>query len=311
VSTIVSPTFRSLSAAEQQRKLQLFRELDRQLKAGYNTAQSTTLREMAGYARLEAEIAQTQITTVVETEALDLSASPLITSQAMNAIAQLPIQGLSLGEWFDAQANTMSRETRRAIQNGLVTGRSLPEIVRDIVPPRTSVAPAVFRRARNEVTAVTRTTVNAVQNFAAVESYRAAGNDISDSYRFVAVRDSRTSAICRALDGKIFRNDDDSAPRPPMHINCRSSVVPIVNDAFLSKTAQKNQPLTFGSYASWLETQSDSQQNSILGSQRADLWRNGRMTLADAIDADNRVLSLSELRARLGLNAPAHAGGVV
>jgi SPP1 gp7 family putative phage head morphogenesis protein len=152
---------------------------------------------------------------------------------------------------------------------------------------------------------VTRTTVNAVQNFAAVESYRAIGEDVSDSYRFIAVRDARTSAICRALDGQGVRNDDDTASARRCTSGCRTSVVPIVNDAFLSKREQKTQPLTFGSYGSWLREQTSSQQDSILGATRADLWRNGRMTLADAVDSDNRVLTLEQLRQRLGIAARA------
>lgn len=306
VSTIVSPTFRSLSSAEQARKLQLFRELDRQIRSGYFTVRTKVLQQMESYAQLEAEIARTQIDSVLD-ETSDLGT--LLSPEAIRAIGTLPIQGLSLGDWFEAQANNMSIETRRVIQNGLIQGKSLPDMVREIVPPRGSVNPSVLRRVRNDATSVVRTTVNAVQNHAAIESYRAAGADVSSSYRYVAVRDARTTAICRALDGKVFSNDDPDAPRPPQHIGCRSAIVPIVNDAFLSKSAQKGQPLTFGSYATWLRAQSDSEQNSILGAARADLWRNNRMTLADAIDSDGRTLTLEQLRARLGVAATrSHAG---
>lgn len=311
VSTILSPSFRSLSQFEQARKLALFRELDRQIKAGYITVRQATLKQMSDYAQLEAQIALKQISTVAEGDVLTGVLGPLLSTQTVQAIAALPIQGLSLGDWFSAQAENMSRETRRVIQNGLLTGRTLPDMVRQIIPPRGSVAPAVLRRARNDAMAVTRTTVNAVQNFAALESYIAAGEDVSDSFRLIAVRDSRTTAICRALDGLVQRNDDPAAKRPPFHIGCRTSVSPIVTDAFQSKRDQKTQPLTFGSYGSWLREQTSSEQDSILGATRADLWRNGRMTLADAVDSDNRVLTLEQLRQRLGISAarvPAHAG---
>jgi hypothetical protein len=102
----------------------------------------------------------------------------------------------------------MSRETRRLIQNGLLQGKSIPEMVRGIVPPKLSIEPALYRQARSNSFSIIRTTVNAVQNHAAVESYRAAGNDISDSFRLSAVRDARTTAICRALDGLVQRNDN-------------------------------------------------------------------------------------------------------
>jgi hypothetical protein len=60
---------------------------------------------------------------------------------------------------------------------------------------------------------------------------------------------------------------------------------------------------TFGSYGEWLRSQGNGIQDSILGATRADLWRRGRMTLADAVDADGRTLSLEELAKRLGLSS--------
>jgi SPP1 gp7 family putative phage head morphogenesis protein len=310
VDTILSPNFRTLSVTQQQRKLQLFRELDRIIQRNYGAVTNTVLNEMHGYAQLEAEVAAAQIESVLDTETIEVSLNAMLTGPSVRSIAELPIQGLSIGDWFEAQAAGMSRETRRAIQNGLLQGKSIPEIASAIVPPRNSVNPAVFRRARNEGTLIARTTVNAVQNNAAVQSYLAAGGDVSDSYRFVAVRDSRTTPICRAADGKIFRNDDPTGLRPPLHIGCRSTVVPIVNDAFLTKKDQKEQPLTFSSYGQWLGTQSSSVQDSILGPTRADLWRAGTMTLADAVDQDNRTLSLAELRKRLSLTRRVPAGSI-
>jgi SPP1 gp7 family putative phage head morphogenesis protein len=300
VDLILSPNFRTLSVNEQQRKLQLFRELDRIIQQNYGTVTHTVLREMHGYAQLEAEVAAAQIESVLgETVAANLGA--MLTGPSVRSIAELPIQGLNLGDWFSAQAAGMSRETRRTIQNGLLQGKSLPEIVSAIVPPRNSVNPAVYRRARNEASMITRTTVNAVQNHAVMLSYLAAGEDVSDSYRFVAVRDARTTPICRAADGRVFRNDDPTGLRPPLHIGCRSTVIPIVNDALLTKREQKQQPLTFSSYGQWLGEQSASVQDSILGPTRAEFWRSGKLTLADAVDQDGRTLTLAELRKRLPL----------
>ena len=312
VDTILSPTFRTLSQFEQQRKFQLFRELDRQIKLGYQGVTTTVLREMQGYAQIESDVARAQIKSMLTSasEAVQATVGAMLTRHTVSSIAALPVQGLNIGDWFEAQAAGMSRETRRLIQNGLLQGKSVPEMVRSIVPPRTSMEPALYRRARNDAMVITRTTVNAVQNHAARETYTAAGDDVTDSYRYVAVRDSRTTAICRALDGKVFRNDNDTAPRPPQHPGCRSTTVALVKAEFLSRSEQMV-PLTFGSYAEWLRGQSSSQQDSILGATRADWWRTGKITLADAIDEDNRVLTLAQLRARLPIESrvPAPVGG--
>ncbi len=50
-------------------------------------------------------------------------------------------------------------------------------------------------------------------------------------YQYVAILDSRTTKICRRLHNKIFEVDDPKAPRPPQHFNCRSSIVPIFDEA--------------------------------------------------------------------------------
>ena len=316
IDTILSPAFRTLSQFEQARKLQLFRELDHQLRNHYIGASNTVVAEMRGYAQLEGEVAAAQIRSMLTSATSERVAAgvvSMLSRQAVISIATLPIEGLNIGEWFEAQAAGMSRETRRLIQNGLLQGKSIPEMVKSIMPPRSSTEPAIYRRARIEAMAITRTTVNAVQNHAAQESYLAAGNDVTDSYRYVAVRDARTSAICRALDGKVFRNDNATAPRPPRHINCRSTTVAIVRAEFMPR-AEQMAPLTFGSYAEWLRGQSTGQQDAILGPTRATWWRDGRMTLADAVDDDNRVLTLAQLRKRLPIDdtprVPAFSGAL-
>jgi SPP1 gp7 family putative phage head morphogenesis protein len=306
IDTILSPAFRTLSQFEQGRKLQLFRALDTQIRSGYFAIRTTTLKQMQGYAELEAEIAQAQIRSVIPGAApFELGVGAVITRQAVNAIAELPIQGLNIGEWFEAQAQGMSRETRRLIQNGLLQGKSIPEMVRQIVPPRSSMDTSLFRRARGDATSIVRTTVNAVQNYGAQRGYEAAGEDVTDSYRLLVVRDARTSAICRGLADRVFRYDDPRKMVPPFHISCRTTPIPIVKGASLSLSEQKTIPHTFGSYADWLRGQSASQQDSILGPTRASWWREGRLTIADAIDDDNRVLTLDQLRKRLPVKASA------
>lgn len=55
-------------------------------------------------------------------------------------------------------------------------------------------------------------------------SYQECG--ITD-YEFVATLDSRTSEICREMDGRVFKvtQYDTGLNAPPMHVNCRSTTV--------------------------------------------------------------------------------------
>jgi SPP1 gp7 family putative phage head morphogenesis protein len=48
--------------------------------------------------------------------------------------------------------------------------------------------------------------------------------------RFDAIRDSRTSEICLAHDGKCWRLSDPNLPAPPLHYMCRSTLTPVLFD---------------------------------------------------------------------------------
>lgn len=303
IDLITSPKFRDLTQFQKQRALQLFRELERQIKAGYGDITKYHLAEMKGYAQLESEIAQAQVSSILGNAAnpVRVSLGAVLPRHTLQSIAALPIQGLKIGEWFDAQASTMSLETRRIIQQGLVEGKGPLDIARKIMASDKAQGPVLVRRARNEARIVARTTVTAVQSHAAQESYRALPDSVSNSYRYVAIRDSRTSAICRALDGKVYRYDDPKKRVPPQHLNCRSGTIGIVLDGSGKPIESPTAPHSFASYADWLRTQNATTQNEILGPTRADYWRTGRMTLADAVDSDNRVLTLAQLHEKLGL----------
>ena len=66
-----------------------------------------------------------------------------------------------------------------------------------------------------------------VMNEATVKNYK--DNGIKE-YEFMAFLDSKTSKVCRKLDGKKFSIEQHQAGvnLPPLHPNCRSCIVPVV-----------------------------------------------------------------------------------
>jgi hypothetical protein len=54
---------------------------------------------------------------------------------------------------------------------------------------------------------------------------------------FVATLDERTTPICRSLDGKVF--PVGKGPHPPLHFNCRSIRVAVINGNALSERPAK------------------------------------------------------------------------
>ena len=61
---------------------------------------------------------------------------------------------------------------------------------------------------------------------------RPAFDDIVEYVQYSAIMDTRTTPVCRSLDGKVFRRDDPALQdfAPPNHYGCRSFLVPLTPD---------------------------------------------------------------------------------
>ena len=74
---------------------------------------------------------------------------------------------------------------------------------------------------------------------------------------FCATLDKRTSKICQSLDGKIYDFDDEDKKIPPLHPNCRSCLIDIV-DGWKPKTRFDNetkQNINYQTYSEWKDKQ--------------------------------------------------------
>ena len=73
-----------------------------------------------------------------------------------------------------------------------------------------------------------RTVINGVCNNARVETIKA-NSDVIDGIKFVGTLDGKTCPHCASYDGHIWRGEDMAlARRPPIHPNCRCTLVPYV-----------------------------------------------------------------------------------
>ena len=129
------------------------------------------------------------------------------------------------------------------IRAGVFSGESTAEIARrmagrldfDKIGNARQIAAAggqSIKVAANQIQTIVRTSVNQVQNQASQAVY-AANSKVAPKYEYVATLDSRTSGICKRLDGRKF--EYNKGPTPPQHFNCRSTTVPVVDYEGLSK----------------------------------------------------------------------------
>jgi len=129
------------------------------------------------------------------------------------------------------------------IRAGVFSGESTAEIARrlagrldfDKIGNARQIAAAggqSIKVAANQIQTIVRTSLNQVQNQASQAVY-AANSKVAPKYEYVATLDSRTSGICKRLDGRKF--EYNKGPTPPQHFNCRSTTVPVVDYAGLKK----------------------------------------------------------------------------
>ena len=78
---------------------------------------------------------------------------------------------------------------------------------------------------------IVRTNATRAMNMGRVVQARRAGRIVT-GFEYSAIIDSRTTDVCRFLDGMIFRRDDPDLDRlsPPRHFNCRSVWVAVTLD---------------------------------------------------------------------------------
>lgn len=102
---------------------------------------------------------------------------------------------------------------------GIMAGKSEQHMADDIMN-RCGVGAFEARR-------LVRTETTCVANMAELYGYKEL--DI-DEYEFSACLDSRTSDLCRELDGKVFKRNSAQAGvnLPPMHPFCRSTTLPVL-----------------------------------------------------------------------------------
>jgi SPP1 gp7 family putative phage head morphogenesis protein len=114
----------------------------------------------------------------------------------------------------------LARNVEQIITQGVILGESNDKMAIKLQRAMGSS----FNNAKRLI----RTESNYVHNRATIKSYEDMGQD---EYKYLATLDLRTSKICASLDGKRFKLSEAQVGKnyPPMHPNCRSTTIPVVN----------------------------------------------------------------------------------
>lgn len=200
------------------------------------------------------------------------------------AMYSRPFQGKFLKGWLDGLESGTARRVRELIQQGYADGKGALELARDLRGTRTRKG--VFDVSRRGAETMVRTAYNHTSTVARNRTY--AANKEVRKEQHVSVLDHRTSAKCRAYDGRIF--DKGKGEMPPLHPACRSTRVPVTS----SNKAKLEHRKT---YQDWLAAQSAKVQDDILGKAKGKLFRDGGMTVDRFVNRAGQEMTLDQLKA--------------
>ena len=147
------------------------------------------------------------------------AAFDLIPESRVKAILSTNWSGQMFSERVWDNTNALADGLKHDMLVGIMAGKSEQHMADDIMN-RCGVGAFEARR-------LVRTETTCVANMAELYGYKEL--DI-DEYEFSACLDSRTSDLCRELDGKVFKRNSaqTGVNLPPMHPFCRSTTLPVL-----------------------------------------------------------------------------------
>jgi SPP1 gp7 family putative phage head morphogenesis protein len=303
-------------------------QLRRALPAGARSAVNT-VEISPQFAQSVATTDPTQINVVTLSDdlfaAVEGAPQTYSLTAAKGATITLP-NGQVVQKAFRGIAADQAERFAQVVRNGLLTGEPTPAIAKRLIGNlQLGEAASVKQLAQkggeltqatdNQVMTLVRTSVNQVANAASQQVYEA-NQDITKKYRYVATLDSRTSSICRALDGREF--EYGKGPTPPQHFNCRSTTVPVIDYKELGfdppppgKRASMDGPVPADlSYGQWLSKQDAATKAEVLGKEKVPYFNmlvdkyGGKDAIAKLVRDDGSELTLQQLRRRYGATEP-------
>jgi len=232
-------------------------------------------------------------------------------SVAEEVVLERPLVGnRTLDEgWYGVSLRERKR-LESVIRKGISDGSTIDEIA---VAVRKN---NVHNISRYQSKALVITAITSVTAQSDHSVYRANKKALR-GYQYVAVLDSRTTALCASRDGHIY-DIDDTSHLPPAHFNCRSTTIPVFKSwddiAKLESAANvrrrniqnlNSKQLAFydgqtpmrESYQQWLSRQSKEVQMRHLGDyEKLTLFRSGQLTLDKFTNDEGNSIGIRELR---------------
>ncbi|WP_273397018.1 minor capsid protein [Actinobacillus porcinus] len=248
---------------------------------------------------------ETDATAKIYNESVQFDLFNIVPERTLNAAKNADlIAGTPLKDWWAKQGDDLAFKFSALIRQGMIDGKQTSRLITETKD--------LLAHSRRGAETLVRTAVMKVHD-KAQELFKDENLDLLKGEKHLSTLDTRTSEICRVRDGLAWDLDkkpigEHAVPyaRPPLHPNCRSTLILItkswkelgldMDEIPESTRASMDGQVKAGlTYENWLKNKTPEQQDAILGKGKADLWRQGVITFRDMLDQSGRPLTLKQL----------------
>lgn len=308
---------KSLTDIGREDKARLLRQAQAVIADYYERTSARADDQLGELASVEAKATAGSLST-----ALRAAVTPALPTPAVlrRLVTNSLIQGAPSAAWWQRQSGDTSFRFANAVRQGIAQAETNAQIIRRV---RSDVG-GVLQVSRANAAALVQTSVQTIANEARRETFLA-NDDVVKGIRQVSTLDGHTTPVCIAYSGATWSLPDYKPTSPeklpynggtPRHWGCRSVEVGVTRtfkelgidlpefDPSTTTRAATGGPVsadtTFGAFLKRQEQKGPAFVDDLLGPGRAELWRDGKITLAQLVDQQGRPLTLDELRKRYG-----------
>ena len=148
--------------------------------------------------------------------------APGIPREAIKKIIEYPYAGKMFSDRIWDNKDALVKYIQQDLTVGIIRGDSIQKMARQLKKDLN----VLYYQAERLV----RTETNYAMNQGHLKGYADSG--VVEKYEFLAAIASRTSKLCKNQNGKVYKLSDATVGvnYPPLHPNCRSTVIPVLED---------------------------------------------------------------------------------
>ncbi len=263
--------------------------------------------DLDGLAKQQAEATSSAITSI----GLEASLPSAAVLKAM--VSDTLLQGAPLADWWAAQRDDFIFKYNAQIRQGVAQGETLQQIVKRVVGSKVEGKTGVIELAQRHASALVHDSIMQIAGDARMAVYKA-NEDIEKGYRHLSTLDSITCVVCAARSGaqwdlnfKPINGNNIPYAKTPVHTNCRCLIAPLlktfrelginVDEPKGTRASDLGQIPNDTTFDAFLKRHDTAYQDELLGKGKAQLWRDGKITLQDLLNQAGRPLTLKQLQA--------------